>query len=411
MKYAHRLRHLLRGGARAAGQLVAWLLFTVLGAISALGRLFRRTPSQRPADVRNILVIRVDLLGDVVMSLPAVEALKRTYANASVTLLTLPSTRDVLAMAPEVDAALSFDVNLVRRPRELLRPANYRALLRLVRELRHQRFDLCLSLQGQFAAVLAWLSGCPRRYGYRGEAYPFLLTRTLPGRRYDVTRHEVQYNLRLAELAGAAVDPAASHAPRLSVPVHEQRQLRHRLAEFEVRSETRLVVLHPGASNGSAKRWLPEYWAAVASYLQHDLGAVIVLTGTAGEADVVREVARGCAVEPVVLAGQTSIPQLGALLKRANLLLSGDTGVAHLAGGLGTPRITLFGPTDPAVYAPLGPNGVILRHQLPCSPCYAARRTAECRFGHVNCMRQLLPEDVIRAAAELLEKHPQQVQP
>ncbi|MDE3074671.1 MAG: lipopolysaccharide heptosyltransferase II [Chloroflexota bacterium] len=390
-------------------------LFTLLGLGSAVGRAFRRTKPIEADNLRRILVIRLDLLGDLVMSLPAVHALKQSYPNASVTVLALPYAAGLLKLAPEVDATLAFDVNLIRRPAEVLRPSNYRAFFGLVRQLRRERFDLCLSLHGQFACVMAWLSGCRRRYGYRREAYPFMLTNSLPGGRYGVRQHEVLYNLALAQLAGAKLPEGkllgTAYAPHLAVPAREQRQTKQLLAEFEVRPETLLVVIHPGASNGSAKRWMPAGWGQVANGLHSDLRAAIALTGTAAEADVVREVERACDFRPIIMAGQTSIPQLAALLKRADLLLTGDTGPAHLAAALGTPIVSVFGPTDPLVYAPFTPRVAVLRRDLSCSPCYVAKATAECPYGHVNCMRELQPEEVYQASRRMLQKRVQQVQP
>jgi lipopolysaccharide heptosyltransferase II len=386
-------------------------VFTIAGGLSAIGRLWRRSPELGPEDSRRILVIRLDLLGDLVMSLPAVAALKEAYPRAEVTVLALPYAADLLELAPEVDHVLSYDVNRIRVPREVLRPGNYRELFGLVRQLRRTKFDLCLSLHGRFACLMAWLSGCPRRFGYSGEAYPFMLTRTLPGGRYDSRQHEIVYNLRLAELAGAHVDLAHPLAPKLTVPQAEQRRARHVLAEFDVRADSLLVLIHPGASNGSAKRWPPEYWGKVASRLHGELRANVALTGTPAEAAIVQAVVRACSFKPIVMAGQTTIPQLGALIKRADLLLSSDSGPSHMAAALGTPQVTIFGPTDPVVYAPCSPRAVILRRGLACSPCYDARATAECRFGHVNCMRELSPDEVYEASARLLQKRLQQVQP
>ena len=113
---------------------------------------------------------------------------------------------------------------------------------------------------------------------------------------------------------------------------------------------------------------------------------------------------RGCAVRPVIVAGQTTVTQLGALLRRADLVLSSDSGPAHMAAALGTPQVTIFGPTDPVVYAPFSAKAVVLRRDLPCSPCYDASATAECRFGHMNCMRELLPDEVFQACRRLLAK-------
>ncbi|HLG71624.1 MAG TPA: lipopolysaccharide heptosyltransferase II [Chloroflexota bacterium] len=390
---------------------VLFVFFSVLGAVSAAGRLFRRPASLIPENVRRILVIRLDLLGDMVLSLPAISTLKKAYPESEITVLSLPYAADLLELAPDVDRCLSYDVNRIRRPADVLTPANWREFVGLVKQLRAARYDLCLSLHGRFACVMAWLSGCPRRYGYSGEAYPFMLTRTLPGGRYDVRQHEVLYSLRLAELAGAGVDWARPPAPKLTIPQPEQRRMRHLLAEWEIRTDTLLTVIHPGASNGSAKRWPPEYWARLANRLHEDAGAAVVVTGTPNEADVVQALVRECNFKPVVLAGQTTIQQLGALLKRADLLLSSDSGPAHMAAALGTPQATIFGPTDPAIYAPFSPKAVVLRREMACSPCYDARATAECRFGHVNCMRQLQPDEVYEACLRLLQKRPQQVQP
>jgi lipopolysaccharide heptosyltransferase II len=410
-----RIRRLAKGVLRRVLLALLFAAFTMAGFSSAARRLFRRTTPLSPESVRRILVIRLDLLGDLVMSLPAVYALKRAYPRAEVTVLSLPYAADLLELAPEVDHTLAYDVNQVRRVRDVLAPANYRELFALVGRLRAAEFDLCLSLHGRFACVMAWLSRCPRRIGYRAEAYPFMLTRTLPGGRYDFRQHEVLYSLKLAELAGARLDWSqrlgGAPAPKLTIPQAEQRRMRHLLAEFEIRADNLMVVLHPGAANGSAKRWLPEHWGQLASRLHDELGTSVIVTGSPQEAEVVQAVVRSCSFRPIILAGQTSIPQLGALLKRADLLLSSDSGPAHMAAALGTPQVTIFGPTDPAIYAPCSAKAVVLRRDLPCSPCYDARATAECRFGHVNCMRQLTPDEVYRACVRLLQKRLQQVQP
>jgi lipopolysaccharide heptosyltransferase II len=406
-----RIRRFGKMALRSALLALLFVTFTLLGFLSAIARLFRRPGPLEPEQVRRILVIRLDLLGDLVMSLPAVDVLKQTYPNAEVTFLALPYAASLLELAPEVDSIETYDVNRVRRPGDVFSWASYRELFALVRRLRAREFGICLSLNGKFACVMAWLSGCPRRFGYRAEAYPFMLTRTLPGGRYAVRQHEVVYNLKLAELAGARVDWGHRHPPKLAVPLAEQRRMRHLLAEFEIRADNLVVVIHPGASNGSAKRWLPAYWAELANRLHDDLRASVVVTGTPAEAATVQDVLRACAFKPMVMAGQTTIPQLGSLLKRADLLLSSDSGPAHMAAALGTPQVTIFGPTDPAVYAPFSSKAVVLRRELACSPCYDASRTAECRFGHVNCMRELLPDEAYQACVRLLQKRLQQVQP
>jgi len=406
-----RLRRLAKRTLRQALLALLFAGFTLLGLAIAIGRLFRPPGRLDREAARRILVIRLDLLGDMVMSLPAIYALKRAYPNAEITALALPYAAGLFELAPEVDHVLTYDVNRIRRPRDVLTPHHYREFFALVRQLRQSRFDLCLSLHGRFACVMAWLSGCPRRYGYRAEAYPFMLTHSLPGGRYDVRQHEVVYDLKLAESAGAEVDWMRPPAPKLTVPAAEQRRVRHLLAEFDIRPDTLLVVIHPGAANGSAKRWLPAYWGQLATRLHGELGATVAITGTPVEADVVNEVVGYCGFKPLILAGQTSIPQLGALLKRADLLLSSDSGPAHMAAALGTPQATIFGPTDPVVYAPLSSKAVVLRRDLPCSPCYDARATAECPLGHLNCMRQLLPDEVYEACLRLLQKRLQRVQP
>jgi ADP-heptose:LPS heptosyltransferase len=180
---------LARRGADVAG----WALFGGLGLATHLAAGGRR-PRFEPARVRRILVIRLDLLGDVVFSVPAVQALRAAYPRAELTLLTLPYTHPLVALVPGVDRALALDVNRYRRPdgwRELDEAVG------LVRRLRVARYDLCVALHGRPAGVVALLSGARYRVGYAAHAYPFAFNLPVPGRRYDRPRHEVEYCLDL----------------------------------------------------------------------------------------------------------------------------------------------------------------------------------------------------------------------
>jgi lipopolysaccharide heptosyltransferase II len=385
----------------------------------ALGRLalLRHGQTRPPASdqVRRILVIRLDLLGDVVMSLPAVRALREHYPQARITMLALPLARGLLEGCPDIDEILTLDTNALRRPNTLL-PALL-AFLAMVRLLRERRFDVVVSLSGRTASALAILSGAPCRVGYRGEGYPYAFTLPVEGYRFHRLAHEVEYDLALVRALGC---PAGSRQPRLLVPEDARRYA----ATLVPQGGRPLIVLHPGATNGSAKRWPVDRWARLAVMLVQN-GCRVALIGSSGDRGLTGQIialARSalprsqqdsCAEsEPATgvlidLAGHTPhLLQLAALLERATVLVSGDSGPAHIAVAVGCKLVEIFGPTDPRTYGPLDPEAIVLRAALPCSPCYDNTRPAECPFGNPICMQLIGVELVYQAVQEVLTRLP-----
>jgi heptosyltransferase II len=161
-------------------------------------------------------------------------------------------------------------------------------------------------------------------------------------------------------------------------------------------------VLHPGALNMEAKRWLPERWAAVADSLQSHGGRRVVLVGSPAEAGLAAEVECRMATPVVNLAGGTTLEELVALLGRARLFMGGDSGPLHLASALGVPSVSVYGPTDPTFTGPLHPAARVVRAPCDCSPCYRPTGGTGCLRGDVACMARVSVEDVLRAAEELL---------
>ena len=204
--------------ARRAADLAGWGAFGALGLATNLASGGRAGEGSARVDrraVRRILVIRLDLLGDLIFSLPAVRALRAAYPHAELTLLTLPYTRPLVELVPEVDRVLTLDVNRYRRP------AGWRHLdevVRLVRALRVARYDVCVALHGRPAGMLAVLSGARYRVGYAAHAYPFAFNVPVAGRRYARRQHEVEYCLDLARAAGAD-GPAVPAHPMRSRPL------------------------------------------------------------------------------------------------------------------------------------------------------------------------------------------------
>jgi lipopolysaccharide heptosyltransferase II len=392
--------------SRLAKRQVRWLLvrfiYRLADIVGKTQRLFRSPPDIPPDQdvIQRILVIRVDLLGDLVMTLPALDALRARWPQARITVLCTPQAEEIAARCASIDDVITYDPNVVRSPRWWLQPSGLKGLIALVARLRQQRFDLAMSMHGEFACLLAWASGARHRAGYAQEGYPALLTLPVPGRRYiQPLGHEVQWNEHLAEAVGA---PSQRTVPRLCMGDSEDAWL---AAFLGGTVENGYVVLAPGAHNGSAKRYLLSSWATVANALVRSHGVRIVLSGTGGEMALVQELAQSLEVAPLIAAGRTNLRQLLTLLSHARLLMAGDSGPVHLAAALGTPVVAVFGPTDPRVYRPYTDRATIVRAALPCSPCYDSRATAECRLGYSPplCMTLVPAARVISAARRWLD--------
>lgn len=376
-----------------------------IGAIGLLARLpgGRATAPACEAPAR-ILIVRVDLLGDVLFTMPLAEALRRHYPRAEITMLTLPYTRPLVALYPAVGRALSVDTNRIRTIRGLIDPRTWREYVRVYRELRRVHFDVAISVYGHMGSLWAWLSGARRTVGFAAEAYPFLLSDPVEGGRHQERMHEVEYVRRLAAHVGAPMLPAAL---QLRAPLDAIHQVDDMLRLHGVVAGEAVIVVHAGSINGSAKRWPAPQWAKFSDRLQREESVRVVLTGSAGDALIAEEVQRLADLPIVSLAGATSVPQLVALLQRATVVASGDSGPLHLALAQGRPVAAVYGPTDPVIYGPYHPSGPVklLRADLPCSPCYTLATTAECPLGDPICMRLVSVDQMVGAVKELLVVH------
>ncbi len=394
---AGKLQRIRKWGRDAFAALLR-AIFTVIAFVGWLAGDRRRDLAS--LRIEKILLIRVDLLGDLVLTMPAVAAVRRRYPKAHITMLVLPYTAPALELFPYVDEVLSFDINKLRPSGDMLNPAHYQELWRLLRKLRQEKFDLCVSFHGLYAGLFSFLSGSLARAGYRGEGCPFLYNVPLPGKRYSIPQHEVHYDMALARAAGAEDTQAA---PDAAIPQYASENVATLLAKEGISPHDLLIAFHPGSANGSAKRWPAPGWAALADRLFNDLGARIVLTGVNSELPLAKDIVGMTKNRPAVLTGKTSIVEAAALLARCRVLVSGDSAPLHMASAIGTPVVALHGPTDPDISGPFGGRSVVIWKKTECSPCYDLSDTAECRNKTLLCMRAITPEEVYTAVESLLQ--------
>jgi lipopolysaccharide heptosyltransferase II len=408
---------LRKTGIRASKRVVSagfFLILSLVGLLLRLGRIGRRYPKLPPqfAQVRRILVIRLDLIGDLVLTMVLVRALKRTYPQAEIDLLAMPSSAKIVEGDPDLTSIITYDPIVWRRPRGLFNPRSWRDARRLVKQLRERRYDMAISAFGNFAAVLAVLSRAQRTIGFRGEGYPGFMTVSVPGRHWQPGErlHEVDYCLQLAKAAGAAITPQ-DRIPRLYVTEQAKQEISSMLASVGIRHGKPLIACHVASNQGHSKRWPLPYWASLLDRLIREDVAQIVLTGAPIDLPYVEDVVRRVrniseqsAARVINLAGKTSLGQLAALLQRADLLITGDSGPMHIAAAVGTPLIAIHGPTDPAHSGPVSPQATILKSGIWCSPCYQAKDTADCRFFTTQCMKNILPNQVYTIIQERLRE-------
>lgn len=296
-----------------------------------------------------ILVIRLSAVGDVINTLPALCALRQTYPHAFIGWVVEDRAFDLIRGHPAVDRVHLFPRRRwVRRPWSAVGEA-----ARLIREIRRERYEISIDLQGNLkGAIHGLVSGVRRRIGFsRGHCREgnHLFTNihvTPPGEKIN----RVDKFLSVAAFLGASVNRASYRLP-------ESPESRTRVGRF-LASEglSEFVAMHPGTSDfGKEKRWLPERFSALAVRIAKERGLRTVVTWGPGERDLAAEVVAGCGDAAVLSAKTESILDLAEILRRSRLFIGCDSGPLHLSSAVGTPSVGLFGPKDPTIYGPYNP--------------------------------------------------------
>jgi lipopolysaccharide heptosyltransferase II len=338
--------------------------------------------SARDLQPFRILVRSSNWLGDAIMSVPAVRAIKNGRPDAHVTIAAPAKIAPMWKLVSEVDAIILLSDD---------------SLLTTIRLLRRQpSFDAAILFPNSLRVVLeTWFSGIPRRVGYHGHARSWLLNQIITEpRRPGPLKHQSTRYLRIAEELGAemtATFPLPPFHQTLATPEPGGggSTINHQLLK---------LGLCPGAEYGPAKRWLPERFAEAAAKVAAQAPVQWVLFGTPKDAEIGDQIAAGLGDSCVNRIGQTTLDQLILALRECRLLLTNDTGTMHLASLLGVPVVAIFGSTEPRLTGPLGDRHIVLRHHVECSPCFLR----ECPIDF-RCMKAVAVQEVVDAVLSILK--------
>lgn len=336
-------------------------------------------------------------VGDAVISVPALRELRRLLPLAHITMAVRPGTADIFIGADFVDDVLIYE------------RASIASAWEQVRQWRPRRFDLAVLLQNAFeAALITSLARVPMRVGYATEWRGFLLTNPLPLPEWKDERHESFYYLNvISELERLLYGTASGEtiAPQfdLNISLARKQKAHALLHEHGLRISAPLVLLCPGSINSRAKRWPAERYAALGDRLIES-GANVVLIGSPGESEVSQEVCKHAQLQPIVLTGITTVAEATALISIADMLITNDTGPAHIGSALHTPTLVIFGPTNPLTTYPMSLKAEIVRHPPDCAPCMLR----DCPIDH-RCMTAISPEEVFKRATALLAQQHEEV--
>ena len=344
-------------------------------------------------NINRVVVRGTNWVGDAVMTVPALRELRRLLPGAYITLATRPWAKELFADADFLDDLLIYD-----------RRGTWSAVKQSA-EWRRGRFDLAVIFPNAFeAALIPALARVPLRIGYATDARSRLLTNPLPVPEWRSSRHEVFYYLNIVtelERALGGPEQIPELIPDASLHISEPRQAEATglLRAHGVREGRSMVALCPGSINSRAKRWPAERYAALADSLIGELDAEVLLIGSPEELEVSQEVGQKMRNKPVMLTGKTTLAQVAAVLSLVDLLVTNDTGPAHIASALGRPTLVIFGPTNPLTTRPFSAVAEIVRQPPDCAPCMLR----DCPIDH-RCMTAINPQDVFERARLLLER-------
>jgi heptosyltransferase-2 len=338
---------------------------------------------------KKILIIRTDRLGDVILSTPVIKNLKQAFPGVHIAFMCRPYTKDVVEGNPEVNEVILYD-KYGKHKRAM-------ATLKFALNLGKKNFDWVIILHPTNRAhIISFLAKIPVRIGW-DKKMGFLLTKKLHHNKSEGKKHELEYNLDVLRELNIPIVDKSTYFP---IEEDARKRVEEILSEKGLRPEEKFIAIHPSASCPS-KRWPQEFFSQLIKIIDEKLNIKFVIITSNAERNLGELVIRE--TEAIDLRGQLNISQVGALLKKASLFISNDSGPVHIAASLNTPVISIFGRKDPGLsplrWGPVGTEVFYFHKDVGCIQCLAHN----CLKGFL-CLREIKPEEVAEKALTLLAR-------
>lgn len=357
-------------------------LFALLRAL----RLMKPAPPYDASKIKNILVVRPDRIGDLILATPVLYNLRQHFPEANIALLIQKQNQDLVSNNHNINQLLT-----INKPGIMVSFRN-----NLIRRLKISKFDLAIVLYSSFwSCLLVFLSGIPQRLGYDFHGSGFLLTLKLKYQCREVIKHEVDVNLDLLSVIGVRVQKK-----ELEISLDPQAEVRMDkfLENNGVLPAVRIAVIHPGAYEEYI-RWEISGFAAVADILIDDYKMAVIILGGPGEEEIVNKMMTLMKNKAISATGIRLVETV-ALIKRAQVFIGNSTGPMHIAAALKVPAVAIFGNVHPLdcfqKWGPYGTRSVVAHKDVDCKNC----QPAEC--SDYRCMQEIEVEDVIEAVKRLI---------
>lgn len=340
---------------------------------------------------KRIIIVRMDRVGDLILSTPAIKAVRGAYPDSHIALLVRPYTKEAVDGNPYVNEIITYDKS--NGEKGLL------GKIKFIVGLRNKRFDLAIILHPKNSShVFAFLAGIPERLGY-DKKMGMLLTKKVPHTKQYGLRHEIDYTLGLLRYIGIVSSDKNLHMP---VNRSSEERIKDLFDKNGISQKDLVITIHPAASCIS-RRWALERFAKVSDMLAEKHGAkIVIISGPGSDKIMGDKVAKLMKSEPLNLSGKTSISDIASVLRRSKLLVSNDSGPVHISCAVGTPVISIFSRKNrgisPERWRPVGKRDIVLHKDVGCEICLAHN----CKRAF-KCLDAISVEEVLSAADKILK--------
>ncbi|MFH0732439.1 MAG: glycosyltransferase family 9 protein [Candidatus Omnitrophota bacterium] len=360
-------------------------LFDLIGTVISIP--FRLLRGSRPKIIKKILVIRLDHIGDVVLTTPIFRAIKQKYPDSKLAVLVSAAASDLVTSNPFVDEILKYNAPWFRSRKKIVKLKEF---FKLVSQMQKEGFDIGIDPRGDLRHILLmWLAGIKYRVGYGITGGGFLLNKEIG---YNPRKHQIERNL---DILGAIGISAASCETEFSISDADKKFALDFYAKNQLQDNDFVICIHPSPGFLS-KKWLPQRWSRLIIKLIEQFNAKIVMVGLKEEKTLSAALKAAPSASLIDATGKTSLSALAALFKRANLFVGVDSGPSHIASSVGTPCVILYsGTNDPRQWAPRGKKVTVIQKDIPCKGC------EKIKCPNNICMDLITVDDVMEAIKKL----------